>query len=104
MKMTKKSQRARIYAARRFTWAVEKALFERYDVKLNDSDEVLDPDKLATEADQCDYLLVSITEKVTSHVIRKLAPKLRVIATLSVGVDHIDLEAARAAGVAVIYT
>jgi lactate dehydrogenase-like 2-hydroxyacid dehydrogenase len=103
-KITETSRRARIYAARRFTLAVEKALFERYDVKLNDADAVLAPDKLATEADQCDYLLVSITEKVTSHVIRQLAPKLKVIATLSVGVDHIDLEAARAAGVAVIYT
>jgi lactate dehydrogenase-like 2-hydroxyacid dehydrogenase len=102
--MTEDLRRIRLYAARRFTTAVEKALFARYDVRLNEPDTILSAVELAQAAAGCEYLFVSITEKVTCSVIEHLAPHLRLIATLSVGTDHIDLDAARAAGVTVMYT
>jgi lactate dehydrogenase-like 2-hydroxyacid dehydrogenase len=102
--MSRHSPPIRIYTARRFTKAMETALLERYQVRVNESDEILSAAELAEAAKGCEYLFVSVTEKVTYEVITRLAPDLRLIATFSVGTDHIDLEAARAAGVRVIYT
>jgi lactate dehydrogenase-like 2-hydroxyacid dehydrogenase len=96
--------RFRAYAARRFTPAVEQAMDARYAVTRNIADEVLDSAALAAAARGCDYLFCSLTEKVTAEVIAALAPTLKAVCTLSVGVEHIDLEAARRAGVKVLNT
>ena len=79
-------------------------MHRRYEVKINESDAVLTAEQLIAEAQGCEYLVVSVTELVTARVITGLAPSLRLIATHSVGVDHIDLAAARSSGVAVLYS
>ncbi len=98
------TSRLRVYAARIFTDRVMEALAERYALTVNEADRPIGGPALAAAAAGCDYLFVSVTERVDAGVIEALSPKLRVIATLSVGVDHIDLEAARRHGVAVVYT
>jgi glyoxylate reductase len=80
------------------------ALNERFSLKINASDHVLTADEIAASAKECEYLFVSVTENVSAKVIESLAPKLKLIATLSVGTDHIDLQAARANGIAVVTT
>jgi lactate dehydrogenase-like 2-hydroxyacid dehydrogenase len=92
------------YAARRFTPAVEAAMNARYAVTWNQTDSALTPGELAQAASGCDYLFVSPGQPLPAETIAALAPGLKVIATLSVGVDHIDLEAARRAGVKVLHT
>ena len=94
----------RASAARRFTDAYEQAMDARYQVKRNTADKVLAPAALAQAAEGCEILFCCLTEKVTAEVIAHLAPHLQVIATLSVGLDHIDLEAARRFGVKVLNT
>jgi glyoxylate reductase len=94
----------RAYAARRFTDAYEQAMDARYQVKRNLSDKVLAPAALAKAAEGSEVLFCCLTEKITAEVIAHLAPHLKVIATLSVGLDHIDLEAARQFGVKVLNT
>ena len=94
----------RAYAARRFTDAYEQAMDARYQVKRNTADKVLAPAALARAAEGAEILFCCLTEKVTAEVIAHLAPGLKVIATLSVGLDHIDLEAARRFGVKVLNT
>jgi lactate dehydrogenase-like 2-hydroxyacid dehydrogenase len=96
--------RIRAYAARRFTEAYEQAMDARYTVTRNEADTVLDAAALAQAAQGAQYLFVSLTERVTAEAIAHLAPTLEVITTLSVGVDHIDLDAARAFGVKVLNT
>jgi lactate dehydrogenase-like 2-hydroxyacid dehydrogenase len=49
----------------------------------------------------CDYLFVSATEQVSRLVFERLAGSLKAVATLSVGFNHIDIEAAKAHGIAV---
>jgi len=94
---------APLYAAHRFTPAFEQAMDARYAVTRNLSGQLIG-DGLAAAAQGCEVLIVSLTEKVSAAVIAALAPNLKVIGTLSVGTDHIDLEAARQAGVKVLYT
>lgn len=96
--------RLRAYAARRFTEAYEQAMDARYDVTRNVSDQVLDAQALAKAAEGAQVLFCCLTEKISAEVIAQLAPTLKVIANLSVGVDHIDLEAAKRFGVRVLNT
>ena len=93
-----------MYLARRLPSAVEAELGRQYDLRVNQSDAVLSAGQLIAEARGCEYLVVSVTELVSAEVIAGLAPRLRLIATHSVGVDHIDLVAAKSAGVAVLYS
>ena len=79
-------------------------MHRRYEVEINESDAVLTTQQLIAQAQGFEYLVVSVTEKMNAQVISGLAPHLRLIATHSVGVDHIDLDAAQAAGVAVLYS
>jgi len=96
--------RPRAYVARRFTPRVMAALEERFALTVNEADCPIGGSALAAAAASTDYLFVSVTERVDADVIAALAPRLRAIATLSVGVEHIDLPAAQAAGVSVVYT
>lgn len=98
------SPRPRAFLCRRFTPAVESALRERFALQVNDDDSILPSAEIARRAQGCELLFVSATEAVNAATIAQLAPTLRVIATLSVGYDHIDMAAARAAGVQVLHT
>lgn len=96
--------RGRAFLARRFTPAVEAAIGTRYEVLRANHDRGMSAGDLATAAPGSEVLFVSTAERVDAAAIAALSPALRVIATLSVGHDHIDLDAARAHGVAVLTT
>lgn len=81
-----------------------RTLAERYQLTVNGSDRPMDARALEQAAAGCHYLFVSVTERLDADAIAALAPDLEVIATLSVGVDHIDLDAVRRHGIAVVYT
>ncbi|MGJ7490275.1 2-hydroxyacid dehydrogenase [Variovorax sp. ZT4R33] len=98
------SPRPRAFLCRRFTPAVESALQERFALQVNDDDSILPSAEIARRAEGCEVLFVSATEAIDAATIAQLALTLRVIATLSVGYDHIDMAAARAAGVRVLHT
>lgn len=98
------SPRPRAFLCRRFTPAVESALRARFALQVNDDDTILAPAEIVRRAQGCEVLFVSATEAVDAAAIAQLTPALRVIATLSVGYDHIDMAAARAAGVQVLHT
>ena len=59
---------------------------------------------LLARAEGCDGLLVTLTEKLDRAALAALPTGIRVIATMSVGFDHIDVEAARARGIMVTNT
>jgi lactate dehydrogenase-like 2-hydroxyacid dehydrogenase len=92
------------YLARTFPALLEAKIGERYQVLRNPSGCAMNAENLASNAAGCDYLFVSATERVSRLVFEKLAGSLKAVATLSVGFNHIDLEAARARGVAVFHS
>lgn len=77
---------------------------ERYALVINEEDAILSSDEIARRAKGASVLFVTATERVDAQVIRRLSPELKAVATLSVGFDHIDLDAARAANVHVLHT
>lgn len=68
-------------------------------------DKVIPPNKewIIEHIKDKDGILVSLTNKIDKEIIDN-APKLKVISTLSVGYDHIDISYARSKGIRVGYT
>lgn len=92
------------FLCRRFTQRIEHELRSRFQLHINEDDSVLKAAEIADKAQGAEVLLVTATEAVNAEVIRRLQPALKIIATLSVGFDHIDMEAARSFGIKVLHT
>lgn len=95
----------RIVVGRRLPARVEEELARRFTPLFNPEDRVLSPDELVARArdHQADGLLVALTDRLPAEAIAALPASVRVIATYSVGFNHIDIDAARARGIVVAY-
>src|SRR5688500_2589396 len=71
---------------------------------LNDDDHPLGRDEVGERSQGADALLISAVDPIPAHLIQALPDSVRMIATFSVGTDHIDLAAAKARGIAVSNT
>jgi lactate dehydrogenase-like 2-hydroxyacid dehydrogenase len=89
---------------RRLSDAVIERARRDYDLDLNAEDKVMSSEELVARCQDKDALLVTLTEKFTPAIIAQLPASVRVIATYSVGYEHIDLEAAKARGIRVSNT
>ncbi|MEM7406811.1 MAG: D-glycerate dehydrogenase [Pseudomonadota bacterium] len=98
------SGRPRILAARRLPDNVTARLEHDYDATLNPVDEVLDTDELVARAAGHGGLIIANTEQVDASVVAALPESVRIIATFSVGYEHIDVDAASARGITVTNT
>lgn len=97
--------RKTVFLARRFPDAVEARIAERYDViRGSDDDRILTGPELAEKSRDADILFVCATENCRAETIAALSDRVSVIATLSVGYEHVDTEAAKARGIAVYNT
>lgn len=91
----------RLLVTRNLPPAVEARAARDYDALLNPDDRAMSTDELVQRAQDVDALLVCVTDKLPAAAIEKLPQRLKIIATFSVGTDHIDLGAARARGIRV---
>lgn len=94
----------KVVVSRKLPQDVEARLSELFDARLNADDGLLSADDLIRLAQGADALLVCPTDKLTAEVIGKLPESVRIIATFSVGYDHIDVKAAKARGLPVTNT
>jgi len=94
----------RICVTRRLPDAVEARLARDYDAVFNEQDRPLSDGDLASALRHFDALVPTITDRLSADLLRAGDHRVRVIANYGAGVDHIDLQAARAAGVAVTNT
>jgi len=97
-------QKPIIFVTRRLPDDVTRRLTKDYEARLNEHDGVLSPDQLVKGAEGADALLVTPTDKLTAEVIGRLPKSVKMIATFSVGYEHIDLNAAKARGTPVSNT
>lgn len=77
---------------------------ERHKVWVNPGDRTLTPDELQQAAGGADALVVTAFDRLDAGAIARLPHALRIIATYSVGIEHIDLDAAGRRGIAVLST
>ena len=93
-----------VLVTRRLPQAVEDRLRRDYEPRLNPEDRFLSSDELIERAAGADAILPCHTELLSAGVIARLPDSVRAIANFSVGVDHVDLEAAKARGIIVTNT
>ncbi len=93
-----------VVVTRRLPEAIEQELTARYDVMLNKNDTPLSAVALADAMKMADALLCTVTDRITAQHFAVPGRRARVLANFGVGVNHIDLDAARAAGVMVTNT
>ncbi|MCZ6512049.1 MAG: NAD(P)-dependent oxidoreductase, partial [Alphaproteobacteria bacterium] len=93
-----------IVVSRKVPPAVAARLSRDYRPRFNDEDRLLSIEELLARARGADGLLICPTERLTAEVIGRLPDTIRVIANYSVGVDHVDLAAAKARGLVVTNT
>lgn len=75
-----------------------------YDATLNPTDRIMSPEELVSAAEGMDAMMICGSEKITPALLEALPDSVRMIATYSVGHEHIDLAAARAHGVTITNT
>lgn len=93
----------RILVTRRLPPAVEAHLARRHQVCLNPADEPLDEERLRAAMRTHDVLLPTITDRIDANLLKE-GGRVRLIANFGAGLDHVDLDAARAAGIMVTNT
>lgn len=94
----------KILISRRWPKAVEARLSARYDVTLNEGDTPLTLDQLRAAMTEYDALCPTVSDKVPAAVLSAPGVRVRIVANYGAGYEHIDLEAAKAAGIAVTNT
>jgi len=98
------AKRPVVVATRHFPEAVEARLQALFDARLNPEDKALSNDELIARAQGADGLMVAATGKVDAELIARLPQSIRIIATFSVGYEHIDVAAAERRGIVVTNT
>lgn len=96
--------RPRILVTRKLPPDVEARAARDYDATLNPDDRLYSHDDLAADAANMDGILVTVTDKIDAKLIAALPESIRIIATFSVGYDHIDVAAATARDIVVTNT
>jgi len=94
----------RLLITRKLRPLVEHRAAKDYDVVLNPMDTVYGSAALIAACQQVDAVLPCHSEHFTASVIDAIGPRLKIIANHSVGTDHVDLVAAKAAGIVVTNT
>lgn len=94
----------RILISRRWPEAVEARLAARYDVTLNPNDLPLSEAAFRAAMIEYDALCPTVSDRITTLVVATPNARVRIIANYGAGFEHIDLAAAKAAGVVVTNT
>ena len=94
----------KVVVTRKLPEAVEARLRRDYEPLFNTDDHVYSTDELIGLADGAGALLPCHSEHLDAAAIARLPGSIKAIANFSVGVDHVDLEAAKSRGIIVTNT
>ncbi|MDH3792060.1 MAG: D-glycerate dehydrogenase [Rhodospirillales bacterium] len=98
------SEKPVVLVTRKLPEAVEARLDRDYQAVFNAEDRLYTTAELLALAEGADGILPCHTEHLSAEVIARLPERVRVVANMSVGVDHVDLGAAKSRGIVVTNT
>jgi lactate dehydrogenase-like 2-hydroxyacid dehydrogenase len=93
-----------LVVASQFPKEVEDRIDRDYDPRRNPNVAPFSRDQLLAAADGADAIFITLMDHLDSIFFQKVSPTVKVIATYSVGFDHIDLQGAAKKKIAVAYT
>jgi lactate dehydrogenase-like 2-hydroxyacid dehydrogenase len=88
----------------RYTKEVEDRIDCDYNARRNPNPLPFSREKLLSAAEGADALFITPADRLDSEFFQKVSPTVKIIATFSVGFEHIDLEAAARRKIPVAYT
>ena len=94
----------RVVVTRKMPAAVEAEIASRYDALFNRTDVALTAEQMAQVLQQADVVVTTVTDKWHPGLFDTTSIRTKLLANVGVGVNHIALEAARRAGIAVSNT
>ncbi|MCG0314187.1 MAG: D-glycerate dehydrogenase, partial [Calditerricola sp.] len=92
-----------VYLTRKVDEDIVQRLAEECEVGVWEGDEPVPRDVLEAESARADGLYVMVTDRIDAALMDR-APRLKVVSTMSVGTDHIDVAAATERGILVTNT
>ena len=97
-------QPPKVLVTRRFPPEIEALLEQDYRATLNETDRIHTPEELVAAAREHDAVMCCPSERFSREVLEQVAGSIGIVATFSVGFEHIDVPAARDVGVVVTNT
>ncbi len=94
----------RLLITRPWPVAAEDYLKGRYDVTVNDSGAPLSREALVAAMGDYDAICATVTDRFDAEILATPNARVKMIGNFGVGYEHIDVKAARAAGIAVSNT
>jgi lactate dehydrogenase-like 2-hydroxyacid dehydrogenase len=94
----------KVTVTRKWPEAVEEQLKERYDVKLNESDQPLSDAQLKEALQNADAVCPTVTDKMTAEILGVNKRRAKVLGNFGVGFNNIDIKAAKAQDIIVTNT
>ena len=98
------AQRPRVLATRKMMPDVEERISKSFQTTLNHSDTPMTREQVLAAAEKHDAILLTSFDKLGADFIGVLPPTIRIIATHSVGYDHLNIPLAKQRGIAVTNT
>jgi lactate dehydrogenase-like 2-hydroxyacid dehydrogenase len=83
---------------------IEARIDRDYDARRNPHERPFAPDELIEASSGADALFITPLDRLDSEFFQRVAASVKVIATYSVGIDHIDIKAAADRKIAIAYT
>jgi len=84
--------------------AVERRAAKDYRLIANPEDRPLSADEIVSRSREADAIVCCVADKMTGAVFARLSPRVRIVASFGVGMEHLDLPAAKARGIVVTNT
>ncbi len=93
-----------VIVTRKLPDVIETRMMELFDTRLNLEDRAMDEAALAQAVAAAHVLVPTVTDRITRAILEQAGPNLKLIASFGTGVDHIDLDAAKARAITVTNT
>jgi lactate dehydrogenase-like 2-hydroxyacid dehydrogenase len=88
----------------RYPEEVEERIDRDYNARRNPNGSAFSTQGLLSAAEGADAMFITLADRLDSGFFQKVSPTVKIIATYSVGFEHIDLEAAARRRIPVAYT
>lgn len=94
----------KVIVTRRWHEDIENELVRRFDTQLNEDDHPMTVDELHDALRNADAVLPTVSDKISAEVLGIEGIRAKILGSNGVGFNHIDLNAAKAAGLVVTNT